>query len=58
MAERRFYEFGRFRLDTNGHILFCGEQAVALPPKAADVLFVMVQNVGHVVEKETFIREV
>ncbi len=58
MADRRFYEFGRFRLDTNGHILFCGEQAVPLPPKATDILFLMVQNAGHVVEKEALLREV
>lgn len=58
MAERQFYEFGRFRMDSNGHMLFCGEQVVPLPPKVADVLFLMVRNAGHVVEKEDLLHEV
>jgi hypothetical protein len=49
---QRFYEFGRFRLDGTGRVLFRGDQAVPLSPKAADVLLLLVQNPGSVVEKK------
>jgi TolB-like protein/DNA-binding winged helix-turn-helix (wHTH) protein len=57
-ADRRFYEFGRFRLDQVGRVLFCGDRAVPLPPKAADVLLQLVQNAGHVVERQELLKSV
>jgi TolB-like protein/Tfp pilus assembly protein PilF len=57
-TERRFYRFGRFRLDPNGHVLFRGDRAVRLPPKAADTLLVLVQNAGNVVEKQDLLKHV
>lgn len=57
-ADRRFYEFSRFRLDQAGRVLFCGDRAVPLPPKAADVLLELVQNAGHVVEKQDLLKRV
>ena len=38
MLHRRFYKFGRFRLDAMGRLLFPEAEAVSLPPKAADTL--------------------
>jgi TolB-like protein/DNA-binding winged helix-turn-helix (wHTH) protein/Flp pilus assembly protein TadD len=58
VAERRFFEFGRFRLDQTGRLLFRDDQAIPLPPKAADVLLVLVQNAGIVVEKEELLKRV
>jgi TolB-like protein/DNA-binding winged helix-turn-helix (wHTH) protein/Flp pilus assembly protein TadD len=58
VAERRFFEFGRFRLDQTGRLLFCGDQSIPLPPKAADVLLLLVQNAGNVVEKEQLLKTV
>src|SRR5262252_2876403 len=58
MAPRRFYEFGGFRLDETGRILFCGDQPVPLPPKVADVLFLLVQNAEQVIEKEDLLKQV
>ncbi len=58
MADRRFLQFGRFRLDPTGRLLFCNEQAIPLPPKAADVLLLLVQNAGNVVEKEDLLKAV
>ena len=58
LAERRFYRFGRFRLDPNGRVLFRGDRAVRLPPKAADTLLVLVQNAGNVVEKQDLLKHV
>ncbi|PYU20439.1 MAG: hypothetical protein DMG30_21055 [Acidobacteria bacterium] len=58
LTERRFYRFGRFRLDPNGRVLFRGDRAVRLPPKAADILLVLVQNAGSVVEKKDLLKHV
>jgi TolB-like protein/Flp pilus assembly protein TadD len=55
---RRFYQFGRFRLDAMGHLLFRETQAVSLPPKAADTLLLLVENAGNVVEKEDLLKKV
>jgi len=57
-VSRRFYEFGRFRLDSTGRVLFRGDQAVPLSPKAADVLLILVQNAGSVVDKKELLNRV
>jgi TolB-like protein/Tfp pilus assembly protein PilF len=57
-VERRFYEFGRFRLDPTGRVLFRGERPILLPPKAADTLLFLVQNAGNVVEKQQLLSHV
>ena len=57
-VNRRFYEFGRFRLDQTGRVLFHGNKAVPLPPKAADALLLLVQNAGNVVEREDLLKQV
>jgi TolB-like protein/Tfp pilus assembly protein PilF len=58
LADRRFYSFGRFRLDQGGRILFRGKRAVPLPPKAADTLLLLVQNAGSVIEKRELLKQV
>jgi DNA-binding winged helix-turn-helix (wHTH) protein len=58
LAERRFYRFGRFRLDPAGRVLFRGDRAVRLPPKAVDTLLLLVQNAGNVVEKQDLLKHV
>src|SRR5260370_17371313 len=57
-ADRRFYEFGQFRLDSTGRVLFRRDRAVPLPPKVADTLLFLVQNVGNVVEKQDLLKHV
>jgi TolB-like protein/Flp pilus assembly protein TadD len=57
-VSRSFYEFGRFRLDGTGRVLFRGSKAVPLSPKAADVLLLLVQNAGSVVEKKDLLDQV
>src|SRR5919198_383995 len=49
---RRFYEFGVFRLDPNRHRLFCGDEVVALSPKAIQTLILLVENRGKLLERE------
>lgn len=58
LAERRFYRFGRFRLDPAGRVLFRGDRAIRLPPKAVDTLLLLVQNAGNVVEKQDLLKHV
>jgi TolB-like protein/Tfp pilus assembly protein PilF len=57
-AGRRFYEFGDFRLDPAGRVLFRGDRAISLPPKAADTLLLLVENAGNVVEKHDLLKQV
>jgi len=58
VAERSFYRFGRFRLDPTGRVLFRGDTAIRLPPKAADTLLLLLQNAGNVVDKQELLKRV
>ena len=49
----RLYEFGKYRLDVASRVLFRDEQAVALPPKAVELLAVLVEQSGEVVLKKS-----
>src|SRR5437868_12940273 len=54
----RLYEFGPFRLDIDERVLLRDEQTVPLTPKAFDTLVVLIQNNGHVLEKEEMLKAV
>jgi TolB-like protein/DNA-binding winged helix-turn-helix (wHTH) protein/Tfp pilus assembly protein PilF len=58
VARRRFYEFDQFRLDAAGRVLYRGEEIIPLSPKAADVLLLLLQRAGEVVEKEELLKQV
>jgi TolB-like protein/Tfp pilus assembly protein PilF len=58
VAQRRLFEFGPFRLDARGCILFRKEQVVPLSPKAARTLLLLVENAGQVVGKEEILQKV
>src|SRR6185369_12669331 len=51
-------EFGPFRFDLNRQRLTCNGEVVALTPKALEVLSVLVQSNGNLVEKDVLIRRV
>ena len=55
---RIYYEFGPFRLDSAERLLFRGSEVVPLTPKLFDVLFVLVQNSGHILGKEEMMKVV
>jgi TolB-like protein/Tfp pilus assembly protein PilF len=46
------YEFGAYRLDGEGRVLFRESARVALPPKVAELLVVLVQAAGTVITRE------
>ena len=52
------YEFGPFRLDAATRTLYRGDAFVALTPKAAETLLVLVEEAGRVVTKEQLLERV
>jgi Tol biopolymer transport system component/DNA-binding winged helix-turn-helix (wHTH) protein len=55
---KHFYEFDHFRLDAQESLLIRDGEVVTLPPKALDLLLILVENSGHVLSKERLMREV
>jgi DNA-binding winged helix-turn-helix (wHTH) protein/Tol biopolymer transport system component len=51
-------EFGRFRLDRSERLLFQDGAPVSLPPKLFDTLLILVENRGHVVEKDDLMQKI
>jgi eukaryotic-like serine/threonine-protein kinase len=54
----RYYEFGEFRLDTYERLLLKNGQPVPLTFKVFDVLLVLVENSGRILEKEELMQRV
>jgi DNA-binding winged helix-turn-helix (wHTH) protein/TolB-like protein len=52
------YEFGPFQLDPPERQLLCEGQPVPITPKAFDLLVVLVERCGHLVEKDELLRKV
>src|SRR5215813_687322 len=53
-----FYEFGPFRLDTAERLLLRDGEEVSLTPKVFDLLLVLVENGGHILEKDELLKAV
>ena len=53
---QRIYEFGPFRLDADNHALLREGQPVTLTRKAVEMLIVLVENRGEVLEKEALLK--
>jgi TolB-like protein/Flp pilus assembly protein TadD len=58
MTPGRQFEFGRFRLDVDGRLLFRDEKRIALTPKAIDVLVALVENRGTPVQRQDLLLRV
>jgi len=56
--ESNFYEFGRFRLDAEERVLLRDQDLVPLTPKVFDILLVLVERGGHLVEKDDLMKRV
>jgi Tol biopolymer transport system component/DNA-binding winged helix-turn-helix (wHTH) protein len=54
--KQHFYRFKSFRLDVEEHQLLRDGVAIPLTPKAFDVLAVLVERGGHLVEKDELLR--
>jgi TolB-like protein/DNA-binding winged helix-turn-helix (wHTH) protein len=55
---KRFYEFGRFRLDSGERLLWKEGQPVALPPKVFATLLALVEKAPQVVEKDDLLKTI
>ena len=55
---KHFYEFGPFRLDATERQLLRGSEVLPLTPKLFDILLVLVENGGHILEKEELMKAV
>lgn len=53
---KHFYEFGRFRLDAKERLLLRDGEVVPLTPKAFDMLLALVENSGHLLEKNELMQ--
>jgi serine/threonine protein kinase len=53
---RHLYEFGPFRLDPKECLLILDGTPVPLPPKAFEALLFLVENAGHLVDKDELMR--
>src|SRR5579862_1237130 len=58
MSEPSYFEFGPFRYDVEGRALYRGDAFVALTPKAAEMLLVLLEEAGRVVTKEQLLERV
>ena len=55
---KHFFEFGPFRVDASNRLLMRDGEVVPLPPKAFDILLVLVEGSGEVLQKEDLIARV
>ncbi len=55
---RHFYEFGPFRLDVADRLLLREGQHIPLTPKAYETLLALVEQNGHVIDKEELIEKI
>jgi DNA-binding winged helix-turn-helix (wHTH) protein len=56
LQTKHFYAFGPFRLDSEKRVLVRYGTPVPLAPKASEILLVLVECAGHLVEKEALIN--
>ncbi len=55
---KQLYEFGPFRLDAAERLLLRAGETVPLTPKAFDVLLALLEQPGHLLEKEVLLKAV
>jgi DNA-binding winged helix-turn-helix (wHTH) protein/tetratricopeptide (TPR) repeat protein len=58
MSPKRLFLFDEYRLDEQERQLLRGAQAVPLPPKLFDLLAELVQNAGHLLQKQDLLDKV
>lgn len=58
VTKDEIFVFGEYRLDVREHRLWRGDAVVALSPKTFDLLVVMLQGAGRLLEKDYLIRTV
>ena len=54
--QQRVYEFGPFQLDARRRLLLRQDRSIPLTPKALELLLVLIEHSGRVVEKDELMR--
>src|SRR6476660_10490544 len=54
---KHIYEFGPFHLDATEHVLRKNGQEIVLTPKPYEVLLILIENSGHIVEREAIMKK-
>jgi len=57
-SEKRYYEFGQFRMDLQSRVLLRSAKIVPLTPKAFDTLLALVERRGELVGRQELIKAV
>src|SRR5262245_39603077 len=57
-SREQYYEFGPFRLNAAEYVLARDGKVIPLTPKVFQTLVVLVENSGHVVDKEELFKQV
>jgi len=58
MTAGRLYEFGRFRLDADGRLLFSGDERILLTPKAVDILLALLESGGAPISRHDLLTRI
>ncbi|MGH9782812.1 MAG: winged helix-turn-helix domain-containing protein, partial [Terriglobia bacterium] len=58
LQPNHIYEFGPFRLDVAERMLLRDGENISLQPKAFDLLHVLVEHHGHLLEKDELLQAV
>lgn len=58
LTAKHFYDFENFRIDPDERVLLCEGRPLPLTPKAFQMLLILVENRGHIVEKEKLMDEI
>lgn len=58
LGTKHFYDFENFRVDPDERVLLRDGKPVPLTPKAFHMLVILVQNHGHIIDKEKLLSEV
>lgn len=58
LRTKHLHRFGSYTLDPDERVLFRDAEPIALPPKDLETLLVLVENAGHIVEKEDLLQRV
>jgi DNA-binding winged helix-turn-helix (wHTH) protein len=56
LQSAQYYEFGPFRLVADEHRLYKDGEVIMLPPKEFDLLMLLLQNPGQVMNRESLIK--
>jgi DNA-binding winged helix-turn-helix (wHTH) protein/Tol biopolymer transport system component len=58
LQTKKFYEFADFRLDLSEKILLHDGKTIPLTPKVFDTLQILVENAGHLLEKDFLMKTI